>query len=73
MRDTMSLRPTLTSTPKRPLPFYVEPAHDEALFSWLMRLATAWVSLCTRSPVVALASTTDTVVRDGGVGLTHGY
>src|SRR5258708_38166608 len=40
MRDTRGLRPALTSTPTRPLPFYLEPAHDEALFSWLMRLAT---------------------------------
>jgi hypothetical protein len=40
MRETMGLRPAFTSTPKRPLPFYLEPAYDEALFSWLLRLAT---------------------------------
>jgi len=40
MQDATAPRPALTHAPKRPLPFYVEPAPDEALFSWLMRLTT---------------------------------
>lgn len=32
--------PTLESPASTPLPLYVEPAHDEALLSWLLRLAT---------------------------------
>lgn len=40
MRDAIVPRPAFTPSPKRPLPFYVEPAPDEALFSWLLRLAT---------------------------------
>jgi len=40
MRDAMGLRPALTSTPKRPLPFYLSRPTMKALFSWLMRLAT---------------------------------
>lgn len=40
MRDAVTPRPAFTPSPKRPLPFYVEPAPDEALFSWLLRLAT---------------------------------
>lgn len=40
MRDVVAPRPVFTPSPNRPLPFYVEPAPDEALFSWLLRLAT---------------------------------
>jgi len=40
MREVIGLRPARGSTPKQPLPFYVEPLHEEALFSWLMRLVT---------------------------------
>ena len=40
MREIIGLRPALGSTSKHPLPFYVEPMHEEALFSWLMRLVT---------------------------------
>ncbi len=40
MREVTAPRPSLTPSPKRPLPFYVEPAPDEALFSWLLRLTT---------------------------------
>jgi TniQ len=40
MRDAKVPRPTLMPSPRRPLPFYVEPAPDEALFSWLLRLTT---------------------------------
>ena len=40
MREIIGLRPAPGPTPKHPLPFYVEPLHEEALFSWLMRLVT---------------------------------
>ena len=40
MRDATAPRPALTASPRQPLPFYVEPAPDEALFSWLLRLTT---------------------------------
>jgi hypothetical protein len=40
MREIIGLRPAPGPAPKHPLPFYVEPMQEEALFSWLMRLVT---------------------------------
>lgn len=38
--EVIGLRRTLSASGPPPLPLYVEPAHDEALLSWLSRLAT---------------------------------
>lgn len=38
--EPRSFRPTRRSATRPPLPLYVEPAPDEALLSWLLRLAT---------------------------------